>query len=68
MSVATQLLAEYEAAISKVLLGQEYSMGGRSLKRADLATLEAGRDKYKREVARENNGGIQVSSMTPIDE
>lgn len=67
MSVASQLLAEYEAAISKVLLGQSYSIGGRSLTRANLAELEAGRDKYKREVARENNGGIQVNGIVPVD-
>ena len=67
MSAAT-LLAEYEAAISKVLLGQSYSMGNRSLTRANLAELEAGRDKYKREVARETNGGIQVNGMTPMDD
>jgi hypothetical protein len=68
MSVATALLAEYETAISKVLQSQAYSMGGRSMTRANLLDLEAGRDKYKREVARETNGGIQVNSMTPMDE
>jgi len=65
---ATTLLAEYEAAISKVLLGQSYSIGGRSVTRADLDSLEKGRDKYKREVARETNGGIQVNGMTPMDD
>lgn len=67
MSVASTLLAEYEAAISKVLKGQAYSIAGRSVTRANLAELEDGRDKYKREVARETNGGIQVSGITPMD-
>ncbi len=68
MSVASTLLAEYETAISAVLKGQSYSIGGRSMTRANLAELEIGRDKYKREVARETSGGMPVTGMTPMDD
>ncbi len=68
MTVASTLLAEYEAAISKVLSGQAYSIAGRSVTRANLAELESGRDKYKREVARETSGGMPVTGITPMDD
>ena len=68
MSVASTLLTEYEAAISKVLTGQAYSIAGRSVTRANLAELERGRDKYKREVAREASGGMPVTGMTAMDD
>ncbi len=67
MSVATQLLAEYETAISAVLKGQAYSIGGRTLTRANLRELEVGRDKYKREVAREASGGMEVNGIVAVD-
>ncbi len=67
MSVASTLLTEYETAISKVLQGQSYSIAGRSLTRANLADLEKGRDKYKREVEQETRGGIRVRGVTPAD-
>jgi hypothetical protein len=68
MTVASTLLAEYETAISKVLTGQAYSIAGRSVTRANLAELERGRDKYKREVARETTGGMPATGMTPMDD
>lgn len=68
MSTASTLLTEYETAISAVLRGQSYSIAGRSVTRANLAELERGRDKYKREVARENSGGMPVTGMTPMDD
>ena len=67
MSIASTLLAEYETAISKVLSSQSASIAGRSVTRANLAELERGRDKYKREVAREATGGMPVTGMTPMD-
>ncbi len=67
MSVASVLLAEYEAAISAVLSAQAYSIGGRSVTKANLGELEAGRDKYKSEVAKESRGGIRVGAFTTID-
>lgn len=68
MTIASTLLAEYETAISKVLRGQAYSVAGKSVTRANLAELERGRDKYKREVAREASGGMPVTGMTAMDD
>jgi hypothetical protein len=67
MSVATTLLAEYEAAISAVLNAQSYTINNRSVTKADLKDLEAGRDKYKKEVAQENRGGFGVGAFTTVD-
>ena len=67
MSVATLLLAEYEAAISAVLQAQSYTIGGRSVTKADLKTLEEGRSKYKAEVANANRGGIPITGFTCVD-
>ena len=67
MSTATTLLAEYEAAISAVLTAQSYSIGTRSVTKADLRWLEQGRDKYKKEVARENRSGIKITGITTVD-
>ncbi len=67
MSVATTLLAEYEAAISAVLSAQSYSIGNRNVTKADLRWLEAGRDKYTKEVASETRGGLKVGAFTCVD-
>ena len=67
MSIATQLLAEYETAISAVLNAQAYTFNNRSVTKADLKTLEAGRDKYKREVSQEARGGMKVGAFTCVD-
>jgi hypothetical protein len=67
MSVATELLAEYEKAILAVLSAQSYTINNRSVTKADLRDLEKGRDKYKKEVARENRGGIRVGAFTCVD-
>ncbi len=60
----TEQLEEVQTAISKIISGaQAYSVGGRSLTRADLATLQE-REKYLRAmVDREtnNNGNITVT-------
>ncbi len=67
MSVATTLLAAYEAAITAVLSAQSYTINNRSVTKADLADLEKGRDKYKKEVARETRGGMRVGAITCVD-
>lgn len=67
MSAATTLLAAYEAAITAVLSAQSYTINNRSVTMADLKDLEKGRDKYKREVARETNGGMRVGAFTCVD-
>ncbi len=68
MSVASTLLAEYEAAISAVLSSaQSYTIGGRAVTRANLAELEKGRDKYKKEVARESRSGVKITGFSCVD-
>lgn len=68
MSVATTLLAKYEEAILAVLDAQSYTINNRSVTMADLGDLEKGRDKYKREVAKETRGGgMRVGAFTCVD-
>lgn len=64
---ASTLLTEVETALSAVLKGQSYSIGGRTLTRADLNDLKDWRLELQQEVARESGGGIQVNGITPID-
>lgn len=48
----------YYAAEEAVLLGQEYRIGTRSLKKADLATIRAAIDELEDEIAAlEDSGG-----------
>ena len=67
MSTASTLLAEYETAISAVLNAQSYTINNRSVTKADLGMLEKGRDKYKKEVAQESQGGMKVGAFTTVD-
>ncbi len=67
MSTATTLLTAYEEAITAVLSAQSYTINNRSVTMADLADLEKGRDKYKKEVAQENRGGMKVGAFTTVD-
>ena len=67
MSVASDLLAAYEAAITAVLSAQSYTFKDRSVTKADLGMLEKGRDKYSAEVARESSGGFTVGAFTCVD-
>lgn len=67
MSTATTLLALYETAITAVLSAQSYTINNRSVTMADLSDLEKGRDKYKKEVARETGGGMKAGAFTCVD-
>ena len=67
MSTASVLLTAYEAAITAVLSAQSYTINNRSVTMADLSDLEKGRDKYKREVARETRGGMRAGAFTTVD-
>jgi hypothetical protein len=67
MSVASVLLTKYEEAIIAVLDAQSYTINNRSVTKADLRDLEKGRDKYKKEVAREKRKGIRVGAFTCVD-
>lgn len=62
-------LEQVQAAITAVMSGQSYSIGGRSMTRADLAQLRED-DKYLRMMAaREarNSRGIRVRGGTPAN-
>ncbi len=48
-------LAAYLAAESAVLSGQAYSIGGRSVTRADLAEIRAGLESWNSRVAQLSN-------------
>jgi hypothetical protein len=60
----TEQLEAVQTAIEKVLAGQSYSIGGRTLTRADLDSLTK-REQYLRAmVDRENNGGVKYRRGT----
>lgn len=50
-------LAEYLAAESAVLSGQDYTIGSRRLRRADLPEIRAGRREWEAKVGALENGG-----------
>lgn len=54
MSTASELLAEYIAAEKKILKGQSYEFGGRSLTMADLSEIRRERERLERRVNAEN--------------
>lgn len=60
-------LAEVQTAISRVLVGQEYWIGDRRLRRPDLAELRAMEKEYSALANRQAGGGIRVSVVGPID-
>lgn len=57
MPTASQMLQRYLDAEAAVLDGQSVRMGDRSLTRADLAEIQAGRREWEAKVARENGRG-----------
>lgn len=57
MSAASDLLALYLAAETKILAGQEVRMGDRSLKLADLSEVRAERKNLERRVSAETGTG-----------
>ena len=68
MSTATDMLAKYISAEEAILTGQEMRLNGRSLTRADLADVIAGRKEWQRSVDAEtriSNGGTTTRYQTP---
>ena len=51
MATLAAMLTEVESAISAVLTGKSYSIGGRSLTREDLRELRAWRRELKQEIS-----------------
>jgi hypothetical protein len=67
LAQAQAKLAEYLAAESAVLSGQDYSIGSRRLRRADLPEIRAGRKEWEAKVnALEDGGtgGMRVRGLT----
>ena len=52
----TEELALYEAALQAVLLAQEYRIGGRVVRRADLPVIQARIDFLRGQIAGESYG------------
>ena len=66
LAQAEAQLALYLAAEQKVLAGQEYTIGTRSLKRADLGEIRSGIDYWNAKVQQLQNGaGARVRGLTP---
>lgn len=66
MSTATDMLDLYVAAEKAVLRNQSYTINGRSLTRADLPEIRAGRQEWERKVAAEqasSKGGSAAFSV-----
>lgn len=71
MSEATDMLAAYKAAELAVLNGQSYSIGGRSLTRANLSDIQAGRQYWQSRVNAESaasSGGSALYSVADFTE
>lgn len=68
MSTATDLLQKYIDAEAAILGGQQMTLNGRSLTRADLAEVRAGRKEWQRAVNSENrinSGGSSIRHQLP---
>ncbi len=66
MSTATDMVALYIAAEKAVLNGQSYTIAGRSLTRANLPEIRAGRKEWELKVQSENakaQGGSSLYSV-----
>lgn len=66
MSTATDMLDLYIAAEKAVLLNQSYTIGGRSLTRANLKEIREGRDHWQSKVDSETastQGGSSLFSL-----
>lgn len=59
-------LDEWLAADLAVSKGQAYSIGGRSLSRADAATIRENIEFWDRQIKRLSRGGIKVFGGTPV--
>jgi len=70
VELCRQMVTEYQTALSAVLKSQSYSIGGRTMTKANIAEIEKGLDKWsKRLYAAENgitsNGMPRVRSIIP---
>lgn len=66
MSQATDMLQLYTDAEAKVLAGQSVAWGDRTLTRANLAEIRAGRAEWQRAVSAENARNAGRSSLYSV--
>lgn len=59
-------LALWMEADDKVASGQSYSIGGRSLSRADAKMIQENIKFWDRKVKELSDGGIKVIAVTPV--
>jgi len=70
LATATTIRDAYQAALLAIAGGQEYTIGGRTLKRADAAFVEKTFEKYDRMVAALSSGppaGVRLTRIIPRD-
>lgn len=67
LAVAQERLALYLEAERKVLLSQSYTIGQRTLTRANLREIRDEIDKIQKEIATYNRGGMRVRRVLPRD-
>lgn len=65
LAQAEAKLAEWLAADTAVASGQSYSIGGRSLSRANAAEIAANIDRWDARCRKLSRGGIRVRGGTP---
>jgi hypothetical protein len=63
MSTATDMLAQYLAAESALLLGKDVSFNGRRLTMEDLAEIRTGRQEWEARVAAESASAAGAPRM-----
>ena len=66
LAQAEEKLSSYLSALDAILSGQEYKIGSRSLRRADLAAVQQGIDFWDAKVKKMTRGGIKVTGGTPV--
>ncbi len=66
LAQAQEKLNQYLAAEEAVLLGQSYSIAGRSLSRADLRSIQEGIKLWNSRVQALSRGGIRIRGGTPV--
>lgn len=69
LAQVTVLRDAWYAAVQALATGQSYSIGGRSLTRANLSQASAELDKWERQVERLTAGrtGLRVQRVVPRD-
>lgn len=69
LTQAKSMLENYLKAEQAILTGQEYSMNGLRLRRADLSEIRKGREYWQNEVDKLESGvgGMRVKRIIPRD-